>query len=45
MVETYVMLKPESEWREGVTPRDVWDEINKRRDTSRRNSGIRSATD
>ncbi|QEG01491.1 Cation efflux system protein CusA [Stieleria maiorica] len=29
MVETYVMLKPESEWREGVTPRDVWDEINK----------------
>lgn len=28
MVETYVMLKPESEWREGVTPRDVWDEIN-----------------
>lgn len=29
MVETYVMLKPESEWREGVTSRDVWDEINK----------------
>jgi len=29
MIETYVMLKPESEWREGVTPRDVWDEINK----------------
>ncbi len=29
MVETYVMLKPESEWRRGVTPRDVWDEINK----------------
>ena len=29
MVETYVMLKPESEWRKGVTPRDVWDEINK----------------
>ncbi len=29
MVETYVMLKPESEWREGVTARDVWDEINK----------------
>ncbi|WP_425399189.1 efflux RND transporter permease subunit [Aeoliella sp.] len=29
MVETYVMLKPESQWREGVTPRDVWDEINK----------------
>ena len=29
MVETYVMLKPKSEWREGVTARDVWDEINK----------------
>ncbi|MCS7466393.1 efflux RND transporter permease subunit [Stieleria sp. ICT_E10.1] len=29
MVETYVMLKPESEWREGVTARDIWDEINK----------------
>lgn len=29
MVETYVMLKPESQWREGITPRDVWDEINK----------------
>ena len=29
MVETYVMLKPRSEWREGVTPRDVWDEINR----------------
>jgi Cu(I)/Ag(I) efflux system membrane protein CusA/SilA len=29
MVETYVMLKPESEWRDGVTARDVWDEINK----------------
>ncbi|TWU39458.1 efflux RND transporter permease subunit [Novipirellula artificiosorum] len=29
MVETYIMLKPESEWREGVTPRDVWDEINR----------------
>ena len=29
MVETYVMLKPTSEWREGVTARDVWDEINK----------------
>ena len=29
MVETYVMLKPKSEWREGVTPRDVWDEINR----------------
>ena len=29
MVETYVMLKPREEWREGVTPRDVWDEINR----------------
>ena len=29
MVETYVMLKPETEWREGVTARDIWDEINK----------------
>lgn len=29
MVETYVMLKPPSEWREGITPRDVWDEINR----------------
>src|SRR5690606_6219365 len=29
MVETYVMLKPEEEWREGVTPRDIWDEINR----------------
>ncbi|QDT67915.1 Cation efflux system protein CusA [Planctomycetes bacterium MalM25] len=29
MVETYVMLKPRNEWREGVTARDVWDEINR----------------
>ena len=29
MVETYVMLKPADEWREGVTARDVWDEINR----------------
>ncbi|TWT97196.1 efflux RND transporter permease subunit [Neorhodopirellula pilleata] len=29
MIETYVMLKPESEWRDGVTARDVWDEINR----------------
>ena len=29
MVETYVMLKPSHEWREGMTPRDVWDEINR----------------
>jgi Cu(I)/Ag(I) efflux system membrane protein CusA/SilA len=29
MIETYVMLRPESEWREGITARDVWDEINR----------------
>ena len=29
MVETYVMLKPKTEWREGMTPRKVWDEINR----------------
>ncbi len=29
MIETYVMLKPESQWRVGVTARDVWDEINR----------------
>ncbi|MCR9292179.1 MAG: efflux RND transporter permease subunit [bacterium] len=29
MVETYVMLKPKNEWREGVTARDIWDEINR----------------
>lgn len=29
MIETYVMLKPESEWREGITSRDIWDEINR----------------
>lgn len=28
MVETYIMLKPRDQWREGVTARDVWDEIN-----------------
>lgn len=28
MIETYVMLRPKNEWREGVTARDVWDEIN-----------------
>lgn len=28
MVETYVMLKPCSEWREGVTADDIWKEIN-----------------
>lgn len=29
MIETYIMLKPKSEWREGVTERSIWDEINK----------------
>ena len=29
MIETYIMLRPESEWREGVSSRDVWDEINR----------------
>lgn len=28
MVETYVMLKPRDEWREGMTERKIWDEIN-----------------
>ena len=28
MVETYVMLKPRNQWREGVTERMIWDEIN-----------------
>ncbi len=29
MVETYVMLKPQSQWREGMTARKIWDEINR----------------
>ncbi|MBL8853736.1 MAG: efflux RND transporter permease subunit [Planctomycetaceae bacterium] len=29
MIETYVMLRPKSEWRPGVTSRDIWDEINR----------------
>jgi Cu(I)/Ag(I) efflux system membrane protein CusA/SilA len=28
MVETYVMLKPREAWREGMTERKIWDEIN-----------------
>ncbi len=28
MIETHVMLKPRSEWRPGMTERQVWDEIN-----------------
>jgi Cu(I)/Ag(I) efflux system membrane protein CusA/SilA len=30
MIETYITLKPKSEWREGITQKDIWDEINKR---------------
>lgn len=29
MIETYVMLKPKSLWRAGVTERSIWDEINR----------------
>jgi Cu(I)/Ag(I) efflux system membrane protein CusA/SilA len=28
MIETYVMLKPRNRWREGMTERKIWDEIN-----------------
>jgi Cu(I)/Ag(I) efflux system membrane protein CusA/SilA len=28
MIETYVMLKPESEWREGITIHAIWNQIN-----------------
>ncbi len=28
MVETYVMLKPRSQWRPGISERNIWDEIN-----------------
>lgn len=28
MIETYVMLKPRSEWGKGRTERDIWDDIN-----------------
>lgn len=28
MIETYVMLKPESEWREGETIESIWEQIN-----------------
>lgn len=28
MVETYVTLKPRSTWRDGMTERKIWDEIN-----------------
>lgn len=28
MIETYVMLKPKDQWREGVDTKQIWDEIN-----------------
>lgn len=28
MIETYVILKPRNEWREGVDTKQIWDEIN-----------------
>ena len=28
MIETYVMLKPKADWREGVDAKQIWDEIN-----------------
>ncbi|HJN09583.1 MAG TPA: efflux RND transporter permease subunit [Pirellulaceae bacterium] len=28
MVETYVMLKPPDQWRHGIAPQDIWDQIN-----------------
>lgn len=28
MIETYVMLKPRDQWREGMTESKIWDEIN-----------------
>ncbi len=28
MIETYVMLKPRNQWREGVDSRAIWDEVN-----------------
>ena len=28
MVETYVMLEPRDKWREGMTEKKIWDEIN-----------------
>lgn len=29
MIETYVMLRPRDQWRPGITPQAVWDEINR----------------
>ncbi|QDT92664.1 efflux RND transporter permease subunit [Gimesia algae] len=28
MIETYVMLKPVEQWREGITSKDIWEQIN-----------------
>lgn len=28
MIETYVMLKPKDQWREGITTQDIWEQIN-----------------
>ena len=28
MIETYIMLKPEAQWREGVTMDSIWNQIN-----------------
>ena len=28
MIETYVMLKPPGQWREGITAQDIWNEVN-----------------
>lgn len=28
MIETYVMLKPVDQWREGITTQDIWEQIN-----------------
>ncbi len=28
MIETYVMLKPEDQWRDGMTIKKIWEEIN-----------------
>lgn len=28
MIETYIMLRPEAQWREGVTSEDIWNQIN-----------------
>lgn len=30
MIETYVMLKPKSQWRPGVTEKTIWNEITRR---------------